>query len=116
MLSNAGKTFSSFNTLWHIFAQGLFWARNQNNHQNFDLFLLPNGDVKKEREKKWLTQKKKLSFSKLPILNSFCNRVKYTPLKIPFDVFYVKVKRCGTMAIRVVEFSNRGYKVRTIFA
>jgi hypothetical protein len=58
MLSNAGKTFSYYNTLLHIFAQGLFWARNQNNYQNFDLFMLPNGDLKKEREKKWLTQKK----------------------------------------------------------
>ena len=58
MLSNAGKTFSYFNTLLHIFAQGLFWARNQNNHQNFDLFLLPNGDVKREREKKMADSKK----------------------------------------------------------
>ena len=71
MLSNAGKTFSYFNTLLHIFAQGLFWARNQNNHQNFDLFLLPNGDVKKRERKKWLTQKKKQSFSKPPSLNIF---------------------------------------------
>ena len=59
MLSNAGKTFSYFNTLLHIFAQGLFWARNQNNHQNFDPFLLSkklgitdiHGHVEKKEKK-----------------------------------------------------------------
>jgi hypothetical protein len=63
----------------HIFVQVLFWAGNQDNHQNSDPSLLPkkltdfHGDEAKKRDSKWRTQKK-LSLSISPILNMYLRK------------------------------------------
>ena len=78
-------------TVLHMFTQLLYWAGDQNNHQNFDpsflLQTLTDFYVNEAKKKSKMADTKKLSFSIPPILKKKIQKFHGHKLNLEFFCF-----------------------------